>query len=526
MTNRQRRGGPAVRLSAFAPFLFLAAAVVVPPRAVFAGEDFFEAALGLDYHRDIGTAPSREPASWPGSAPFPGFAPWQGPGSLPTFGGSLGSVYENLVRQGGDPGFAHGGFSTVAEARMGLVPGVDIRTALEQGGRDRRIGDASLVLDQGGRSWEGRSAVAFPVWAHITPMVGLGWNSDAGREHALVGLALRGRAWRGISWSLATGRRSMDFPLRLDLPEYRPMTVPFQLRQDFHGASLAVRRGPAEIAWSGRIREHRRAGNQAETYALGDSGSLTDQTLALALSGRGPGGIWRGEAGLESGSGRHFFRGTSRNGDSRYQFGYLQALQRSLSARGSLRLDTGRRRYSVLGGASAVGWNAYRPDIPSGRHFWDRNSVLDSYEGSVLGVFNRETWLFDGDATLLRFFAGTGLEGPFVGGLEGRLGLVWQRLDLSARSHITKRASTLLIAFTEEEIENRFPGMTAHLITPDLVLNLPLGGATLELSIAQAIPVSVETKDRDGAGGGEGGGRSDGFSGGTRAGLSMRWGMP
>lgn len=525
MTTKPRRDGPPARLSAFAPCLFLAAAISMAPCPVLAGEDFFEAALGLDYLRDIGTAPSREPTTWPGSAPFPGFAPWHGADSLPALGGALGSAYENLIRKTGDPGFAHGGFSSVAEARMGLIPGMDIRTAVEKRGVDRRIGDATMVLDQGGRSWEGRTAVAFPVWEHVTPMVGIGWNSEAGREHALVGLALRGRGGPGISWSVTSGRRSLDFPLRLDLPEYRPMPVPFQLRQDFHGASLAVRRGPAEIAWSGRIRRLRRAGHQADAYALTDSGSLTDQSLGLALSGRGPGGIWRGEAGLESGSGRHHFRGTTRKGGNRYQFGYLQSLQRSLSARGGLRLDAGRRRYSVLGGASAVGWNAYRPDLPSGRHFWDRNNVLDSYEGSVLGVFNRETWLFDGEATLLRFFAGTTLEGSLPGGLEGRLGLIWQRLDLSARSHVTKRSSTLLIAFTEEEIVKGFPGMTAHLITPDLVLTLPLGGAALELSMAQAIPVSVRFKGEGGTGGGGGSGSSR-FSGGTRAGLSLRWGMP
>lgn len=529
--NRCKKDGPPARLSflpAWTAFVLLVSAVSVAAR-----QDFAEAALGLDPARDLGVTSWDQRATWPDRAPFPGFEPSMEPGL------SLGAIHEDiLTRKGSGTEFSAQETGVATGFRVDPLPGLSLQAALGRSRQVRRLGDTALVLNQGSTGWDGRLVAAFPLSPAFIPSAGLAFDSESDRENALVGIGLRGRAGRGLEWALVTGRRSLDLPLSLDLPEYKPMQVPFQLRQDFHGLCVTARRGPAELGWTGRLLIARRPRAQGISHALSDSGSVSEQALRLAFGGKtggkvgGDGWPWRLDGTLESGSGRHHFRGRIEDGEGRYSFGYLEALQRTLSARGEGRLDFTAWRASAFAGTSALEWNGYRPVSVAGKVFWERNAVLDSYEGSLLGVFNRETWLFDGDLQVFRLEAGGALDRlaggpPRFGRFGGRLGLGWQRVELSARSHITKRTDIGILARSVEEVKHTPPKVIADLVTPDLRIDLDLSRRLgLSARASQAIPVRIDQADGGNGSSGKPGDQGAAWSGGTRISLEAKLRLP
>ncbi|MDQ2999929.1 MAG: hypothetical protein M3Y08_01510 [Fibrobacterota bacterium] len=182
--------------------------------------------------------------------------------------------------------------------------------------------------------------------------------------------------------------------------------------------------------------------------------------------------------------------------------------------------------WGAFAGVAELEYDALRPDGAKNRHFWDRNGVIDSYEGGFLGIFNNETWLFNGAAYTAQ--AGSGLWVSRIQyGWKGRLGLAWQFLNLELNSRLTKRETNLILAYKEENFDRTYPRVQTHFLTPEAGLSKSWGPVFLSATAAQALPVKVEIR-RDGNGNGAGAdsGPDPKYSGGTRGRLEIGLQLP
>ncbi|HKP96715.1 MAG TPA: hypothetical protein VJ385_13240 [Fibrobacteria bacterium] len=539
-----RKGGSQTRLSVSgAAFL----ALIHWAGPLSAHENPLQSLLGLDYDRqiwmpcDAPVSPLEKGPGFPAAAQLRDHARAAGENAagLPGFSAVLTFGYLDLIRKTGAFAFDHSETLFSLDLATTAVPHLEIRFAADRFQRDLDLGDAHSGIDLGASTWGWTGSAAYLLTPLFVPALIVGGNSRDSHDNDLKALSLRGAAAPGWDWSLALGEKNLAYPLAVEAPDYRPLSVGMRLRRKFRDLALRFRRGPWEGFWAGHWEESRYPHVRPEGYGLADSGSAWKHSAGAAFdrlrggdSGRGsPGhggygnyGGYRASLDFEMGYGKHVFRGTNRKGENLYAFSYQEGAQKSYSLRSDLRAQSGRWEWGAYAGAAESEYDALRPDVAFNRYFWDRNGVLDSYQGGLLGVFNNETWLFNGAAYLAQ--AGGGAWGATrLGGWRGRLGLGYQHLTLESNSHLTKRETTFLLAYREERIDKTYPRVDADILTPELRVGTSWGRMEVMATAAQAVPIQVDMDGKSGATSGTSK-RGSRYSGFTRARLELGWRMP
>lgn len=511
---RPGRGGPLARLF-ISSLAFLAAA------AGAWAQDPLETAFGTDYGRQLlpgSVAPSA------GIGALPGFPPPRDTGSpklaLGAEWGSRDLIGKRPARRG-EFGYAHDRTLTALEISTAAIPGVELRGTATRSRLGLRLGDSSTSVDMGDEGWGWRAAASIRLTPLLVPSVVVGGESSTRHGNALEAFAVEGALPAGLSWSFATGRVSRDFPVELDLEGYDAIRLPLQSRQRFSEAALRLAQGPWETYWSGRLVRSGRPRVPASGYALFDSGSVWRQRALGAYSAGG----WRASLDFELGAGGHVFRGRNRKGETYYPFSWQEGIQKDYSVRADFRLGGGRRAQGAWLAAGETEYDAVRPEIAFNRHFWDRNGVIDSYEGSVLGVFNNETWLLNGAAYAAHAAAGAWIDLP-LWGWDHRFAGGYRYLMLQANSTLTRRETTFILAYTEETFAEKLPTVEADLIPVEWRLERAWGNLSLEMDARAEIPVRIRVHgEKDPGPGGEGNGGAT-YTGGTAAGIRLSWRLP
>jgi hypothetical protein len=506
-SSRAGKGGLLARLSFF---------IAAFPLSVVAMENPLAAFLGLDVQRQIWMP------ALPPSSPAPDALP------PPRFSAALEYDYLDLIRKTG--GFFYDYGETVSALRLSTaaIPGLDIRFSAERAEGDLDLGDTSTSMDQSGEAWGWSGTIVYGFTPWLMPSVTVGGDSRNGRDMAQRALGMRGRIPWGdsrLDWSADLGERNSDYPLTAHLKDYRPLALVLQMRKRYGQASLEWRRGAWSARWDGEWTRLAYPHVPPMGYYLADSGSAWTHGAKATYDGAGDGEGLKVSADFRMGFGSHAFRGANRNETSQTRFSYQEAEQRSYSAR--IDVETRHEGYAwgACLGASELEYDALRPEVAFNRHFWDRNGVIDSYQGSLLGLFSTETWLLNG-----AIYAAQGGGGLWAAkdwrGWRGQAGLAYARLILESNSSLTKRESSFLLAFSEEDFETVYPKVTADVVTPELRVSRSAGRFLLSIEAAQALPVRVRL-DREGKGSGKpGSGGGDAYSGGTRGKITVGWRLP
>lgn len=158
-----------------------------------------------------------------------------------------------------------------------------------------------------------------------------------------------------------------------------------------------------------------------------------------------------------------------------------------------------------------------RPDDPAGRWLWNRNLILDAYQGSLTGLFSRQTWLGTGRAEWIdiggavwaerRFLFGrasdlasgraSGFAANPPSGLKTRLLTSLHHLEYGATAKVLKRDTELLIATRETLVQARLPRESRWVLRPQASLTWqpwPEGRLGLFAQASQAIPLGHAEK--------------------------------
>ena len=509
-----RKGGLQTRL------FFLVSCFSV---SLHASENLLQAALGLDYEKQIWLASKPSRPSWdfisdPASEiqTRDSLSRFRPPRYF--FAGKFDHL--DLIHKSGLFAFDHA--EQLASLQVGTcaIPHLDLRLSWEKSERDLAIGDTVAFVEQNGSGWDWKGSAAYLVTPWLIPYIAIGGDSHSQHENALAIWGLRGETGFGLSWSLNLGRKNRNYPLSLDLKEYSPMILPLLLRQEVHVLALAYHRGPLELTWSSQYTVLHYPALQTESYALSDSGNVWKQIIGIAYSQIRGKNIWKASADFEYAQGRHTFVGANRQNEILYHFSYEEAEQQSFAARTDLRLDQKPWEMAVYAGASELVWSALRPEVAFGQHFWDRNGVLDSHQGSLLGLFDRETWLFNGSAYLAQWGTGAWCAHRVLG-WRGQIGLGYQHLTLKTDAYLTERKTMLLLAYQEKETERVFPIVRADVVTPQVGLSKDWGRTYLTASATQALLVRVVLENRESGTSTHGPAQNSEYSGGTRASLEI-----
>ena len=488
--NRSGKGGPKARLSFFLPLLSVLLVLPAPALRAAAG-DPFEAALGVDYQRQL--LPSSK-APHPLVGNLPGFE--EPSAETPAFSADsariaarLGLWRRDLIRKEGRFAFADArdlGSLDLAAA----LPGVRLRISADRNDRDFSMGDSAESLDMGEKDWGWRAAASIDITPWLVPGLIVGGISSSPHADALEALALRGSLPLGLEWSMAIGRTNIDYPVDLKLKGYSRLSFPFQLRQAFREAALGFRQGPWQAAWSGRWTRGDVPKVRPQKYSVSDSASAWRQSVQAGYDGLRPGAGWKAMANADLGMGDHVFQGITVKGNNRYPFSWQQGIQKDYSLRADFQINHKRGESGawIAGGESE--FDAVRPDVPFNKHFWDRNGVLDSYEGSLLGVFNSETWLLNGAVFAAQ--AGAGIwEAGTVAGCRWRAALGYHYLLLEANSRLTRRQTTLLFSVDEQNFETTYPTVEADLIPVQLELSRAWGDFRVDAQAGAELPARI-----------------------------------
>ena len=498
--------------------------------AALAVEDPLQTWAGLDADRHVWMSSDRcreEPLT----TVVPGFfapagscalsSPLPDTGLLST---ALATRYRNLIHRNGLPGVAYDALASVFEMRLRLHRALELRSVWEAGRAHQSFQDSYLAFaaEPSAPSWEVHNSLAWTWIPTFTPVLGAGAGTDGSRELALGGRFQNAR----ITFSLAGGWKSRDLPLALDLPDYRPLTLPLLLRQTFQVAALEGRLTHVDLYAKSKFTQDRHPETFGEPYSLSDSGRGAEYFAGAAWTDTGSALRYRFSLEGERYEGRRVFRGTRADDEGLYQFAYEETRQRNAWARVDAQAGAGRHpgaEGGVFAGWGAVRWDALRPEIASGHYFWDRNGVLDSYEGSLLDLFSQQTYLFDGQAGLSQKTAGAWYSFPAYGN-RLRLGLSWHRIEMEAYGRLTQKTTTLIIAYTEREYLLHFYGVEADLLAPEIQFSRRFGRAFVEASVEQALPLRIRMRH---SGGAEPGPRSSSssYSGGTEAWVRLGWGF-
>jgi hypothetical protein len=509
------KGGLPVRLFFWLPFICAAFAASAAPTASTPAtpyaDDALESLFGFDLERQIWVRPLPAPA--PDTAP------------PARFSASMDLGYLNAIRRSGGFFSDFGGTASAFELATAAVPGLRISLAAERADRQRALGDTATSVDLGAASWNWTGRVAYHIAPWLIPTVTVGGGSGDTHDHSLRSLELKGRIAGGFSWSAELGRKRQTFPLNVQLRNYRPLSLPLQWRASYERAALEYRRGAWTARWTGEWIQSGYASVPEPGYSLGDSGSAWQQAVNLAWERVRHGAGLKASADMRAGFGSHVFRGLNRQDRSQIRFSYQEAEHRAYSLRADLAALRPGWEWGGYAAGSELEYDALRPEIAFNRHFWDRNGVIDSYQGSLLGVFNSETWLLNGAVYAAQ--AGGGLwVAKTRAGWRGEAGVGYGHLELEANSHLTKRETALLIAFREEDFERTYPKVIADVVTPELRVTGSLGRAFLAASAAQALPVRIRIERSGTTSGKKTAKAEEGISGGTWGRLELGWRIP
>lgn len=168
-------------------------------------------------------------------------------------------------------------------------------------------------------------------------------------------------------------------------------------------------------------------------------------------------------------------------------------------------------------------YDALRPESVFGHYLWDRNGVIDSYEGSILGVFSDETWLMNGAAYAAQAGAGLSREST-TWGWRHRLSLGYHYLLLQANSHLARRERSLFISTSESNVDRAYPTVEADLIPVALDLDRAWGPLRLIAGGQAEIPARIRVYRSGGGGSGKGGDAS--YGGGTTSRVRLEYRLP
>lgn len=520
---RSWRGGPLARL--FVSPLILAFLAAPPSHA---SEDPLEAFFGADYGRQV-LPGSQPPPAAIGS--LPGFDTTGTDSTAPRLSANASWRKRDLITMSpatpGEFGFAHNRTLATFDVATAAIPGVELRGAADRVQREMLMGDSTVSVGMGDTGWGWRAAATLRLTPWLIPSLIVAGESSTPHGDALEAFAARGSMPFGVQWSMAMGRKRLDFPLRLRLKEYDPISLPMQARQRFAEGALKFSEGPWEAYWSGRITRSGLPRIPPQGYALGDSGSFWRQRARAAYDCLRPDGSgWMASLDFEVGAGNHVFRGRNHKDGDFYPFAWQEGVQKDYSIRADFRY--GGAGYS-RGGWIAAGeseYDALRPAVAFNHHLWDRNGVIDSYEGTVLGVFNNETWLLNGAAYSAQAGAGLWMEAPFWG-WDHRITAGYRYLLLEANSRLTRRETNFILAYTEENFDDTYPTVEADLIPLEWHLSRSWGNLILDMDIRAEIPARVRVTRSGSSGSGSGGESGDeGYSGGTSAGVRVGYRLP
>lgn len=522
---RSGGGGPLARL--FISLLATAASLAASlPASAPAAEDPFEAILGADYGRQL-LPGSDAPEAAIGA--LPGFAATDLDTAAPRISAAAAWRHRDLI--GMDPGrpgafgYRHQRSLGSLEFSTAAIPGVELRGAADRVWRDMRLGDSAASVDMGDTGWAWRAAATIRLTPWLIPSLIVGGESSTPHGDALEAFAAAGYIPFGISWSLSLGRERRDFPVLLRLKEYEAISLPLQSRQRYAEAALRFTEGPWEAYWSGRWVESDLPRVPPQGYALGDSGSAWRQRALAAYDGLRPDGGWRASLDFDVGTGRRVFRGRNRKGSDFYPFSWQEGLHKDYSLRADFRIGGGRHSRGAWIAAGESEYDALRPAVAFNRHLWDRNGVIDSYEGSVLGIFNNETWLLNGAVYSAQASAGAWLELP-LWDWDHHIAAGYRYLMLQANSRLTRRETTFILAYTEESFDRTWPTVEADLIPLEWRLSRGWGGFTVAMEARAELPARIRIhrpSGTEGGGSGEGGGE---YSGGVTAGIRLGYRIP
>ncbi len=220
-------------------------------------------------------------------------------------------------------------------------------------------------------------------------------------------------------------------------------------------------------------------------------------------------------------SGQHIFQATH-TAESPYAFGYQQTQDQDFSIRMDARAGRKAWETGVFAGTSSYKWDATRPEVAFDKYLWDRNGVLDSYEGNVFDIFDDETWLFNGSMNFRQWSTGAWLARNFSH-WRAQCGLAYNVMDMQGIGFLSKKTTTLLIAYTEQDYTYDFQGVRAELLTPEFSLSARWGRFFAEASLAQALPLNVHLQGDSSSSDEKISGSS--YSGGTMASAEIGWGF-
>jgi hypothetical protein len=499
-TNRLTPLLPAFAWTAFAALGFCP--------SVSASENILQSILGADHARRL----------WMPCEPRPADT------SHAKLSATLAWDYLDLIRKTGPLAYDYAEAVSSLDVGAILSPGLETHLGLARSRRELGMRDSASGVDNGGRAWDWRATVTYRLTPWIVPSLSVGGDSHDPGVSSLSAFRLAGGVGSWLDWSLGVGRKSLSHPASLTVPDYAPIPLPVEVRQDFREAGLRLRSRGWDAAWTGRWTRAHYPGVRPRGYSLGDSGTSRSDSVALAFSRSGDGkGIRRGFSASLTGEfaqGRHTFRGINRKGDGASLFSYQETLDKLYLLRADLRARRGAWEWGAFAGGGETEFDAVRPQTAFNHHFWERNGALDSYQGGLLGVFSDETWLFNGAAYAAQASGGAWSARSWEGWRAG-LGLGYHYLRLESNSHLTQRQSTLLLAYKEKSFDKTYPRIDASILAPELRLDKSWGRITVSASAAQALPIRVEI-----AGGGTGTTRpaqAGGFSGGTQARLELGW---
>lgn len=312
-----RKGGLIARLSfCLLPCLALCGG------ASFAQGDPVEAALDADYGRQLLPGPE---APRPAVGALPGFAPDPADtGAAPRLAAGLSLMQRDLIRRNAAFSLADRRTQGAFDFTLGALPGLELRFAADGQRRELGMGDTATAVDLGDDDWGWRAAASIPVSAWIIPSVIVGGRSSAPDGNALTALAFCGSTPIGLEWSLDLGRRRLDYPVTLKLRDYRPLSLPFLLRQDFQDLGLGYARGPWQAAWTGRWIQAGPPRTRPPGYSLQDSAALWRQEFRFAYDRLRQGSGFRAALDFDLASGDHVFQGLARKGANLYPFSWQE----------------------------------------------------------------------------------------------------------------------------------------------------------------------------------------------------------
>jgi len=508
--------------------------LVLCARPVLSEGDPFEDALGIDYSRQllptpdaprpaVGTLPGFS-GSFPFATTMTGSDDIQGPDGVndrPARLAATSTLWQrDLIRREAHFSFAHRRADGALAFVLTAVPGLELRFAADRDDQELSIGDTASAASANGTDWGWRTALSFPITPLLIPSVVVGARSSDPGADALEALAFRGATPIGLSWSCAWGRIHRDYPVDLKLPGYSPLSLPFLLRQEFAEAGLAYFLGPWELSWSGRQTWARPPLTRPQGYSLEDSGAIWKQESRAAYARGG----YAAALDLDLGRGRHVFRGLTRKDGTLYPFSWQGGKQADYAVRADVSKAI---RRDTLGAWLAAGeseYDALRPDNSAyGRWFWDRNGVVDSYQGSLLGLFSGETWLLNGAAYAGHAGLGVWWSSTWFG-FARRFSVGYQYLILEANSHLTRRRTEFLLGYSEANEDRSYPTVEADLIPMTAEMSRTWGNFSVSAGGQAVLPARVRIERAGGTGGGGGSGAD--YGGGTVAGIRLGYRLP